>query len=150
MSACCGRPTSPEFGVVAHLGGSPGALAGMMPLFTRNTKEAIRRLAARLRDEGCRRLYAPVWLPDGPGVDLFRSLGFETETEIAVYERDLTTRLPTIPPLPAGFTVRPLADVPPRDLVELVTAPMRRADPDLIRRKCAPDPGEITEEWAQG
>ena len=81
---------------------------------------------------------------------MFRSLGFETETEIAVYERDLTTRLPAIPPLPAGFEAQPLADVPAREWLELITAPMRRVSPDLIERKCAPDPDDYTEEWVKG
>ena len=129
-----------EFGTVAHLGGVPAGLPGM-PQYTEKTKDAIRRIADRLRHEGCRRLYAPPHIPDGsPALPVLRSLGFETEKEMLWYERDLTTRLSSGPPLPAGFDLRPLMQAPVQEVralfQEVLEIIMRsnREEWDRIRR----------------
>ncbi len=139
-----------EGGVIVHIGGYPGAVTGM-PLYTDRTKDALVHIAAKLKNDGCRRLYAIPHIPDGsPALAMFRSLGFENEKEMLWYERDLSTRQSPAPPLPEGFELRPIRDVPIAGVVELFRAPLRKYPADLVERRAAPDPESITEEWAAG
>ena len=127
-----------EHGVIVHLGGVPAALPGM-PRYTERTKEAVLRIADRLRNEGCRWLYAPPHIPDGsPALPIFRSLGFQTEMEMYWYERDLAGRLPAVPPLDPAYEVRALADTAPGRILALLRATSQSHAPEAM-----------DEEWVQ-
>lgn len=121
-----------EHGVIMHMGGIPGALPGM-PVYTQRSEDAVRLIADKLREEGCTWLYAPVHIPDGsPALPIFRNLGFETETQMLWYERDLSEKLPVVPPLPDGFALRPLRDADSRDIVTLLRATVQKHAPDAV------------------
>ena len=126
------RHDAGDYGMVAHLAGYPGALPGM-PRYTEKTKDAVHRIADRLRKEGYSWLYAPVHLPEGsPALPIFRSLGFQIESELGWYERDLATKLPSAPPLEPGFEVRRLQDATPQDFLALVRSTTQKHSPDAV------------------
>jgi RNA polymerase sigma factor (sigma-70 family) len=98
--------------------------------FTRGMMEAISKVAAELKAEGYRWLFAPPHIPDGsPALGMLKGMGFQVELEMHWYERSLKGRLPKVPALDAGFQVRGLADAEPSAMTRLLQATVSGGSP---------------------
>lgn len=114
-----------EFAILLRV---PAARLG----YTERTRDAIRKVASELAEDGCRWLVGPPHIPDGsPALPLLRSLGFQVETEMHWYERSLAGRLPSAKPLGPDVKILPLAEADPAQ-VALLQAAVRKRAPEAI------------------
>ena len=106
------------------------------PEYTENTRNAIKKLASELHEEGFKWMVAPPRIPDGsPALELLKSMGFQVETEMHWYERSLRGKLPHLGSLDAGCELRRLRDVDPAEILTLLRATTQKHAPDAIQEE---------------
>ncbi|MBI3948284.1 MAG: RNA polymerase sigma factor [Armatimonadetes bacterium] len=93
--------------------------------FTARTRKAIRKVASELAGEGYSWLISPYVADCSPGLTMLKHLGFGVMMETQWYERTLKGRLPKVPELREGLTVRPLVESDAPAMAELLQSTVR-------------------------